>query len=77
MPAMGAPALELMREEIETFIERGAQKRLGMSAVEMIRAYQGGGLKDPGFVADLLALAYLLPENDPLYPGDAARVPSR
>jgi hypothetical protein len=40
-----------------------------MSAEEMIRSYQDGTLKDLGSVAELLALAHLLPQDDPLFAG--------
>lgn len=61
------PALELTREQIVTRIERGAQRRLHMSAQELVCAYSTGQLPDPGRVADLLALASLLQKNDPLF----------
>jgi hypothetical protein len=38
-----------------------------MSAAEFIRAYRDGTLDEPGELADLLALAYLLPDEDPLF----------
>ena len=38
-----------------------------MSAMELIQAYRDGNLEEPGEVADLLALAYLLPDGDPLF----------
>ncbi len=58
--------LELTRDEIIERIEKGAQRRLGISAKELIRKYRDGKLQDPGSVADLLALANLLPDDDPL-----------
>lgn len=64
---MGSAAvLELTRGDIIDRIEQGARRRLGMSARELIRAYQAGRLDDPGRVGDLLALAALLPDDDPL-----------
>lgn len=62
-----APVLELTQEEISERLERGARHRLGISAKEMVEAYRSGTLKDPGRVADLLALAHLLPKDDPLF----------
>jgi hypothetical protein len=37
-----------------------------MSARELLRKYRAGTLDEPGEVADLLALANLLAEDDPL-----------
>ena len=64
---MGTPVLELSRDEIVARIEDGARSRIGLSAGEMVRRYLAAQLDDPGQVADLLALARLLPENDPLF----------
>lgn len=61
------PVLELSREEIIQRIDHGAQRRRRMSGQELIRAYRAGRLEDPGAVADLLALADLLPEDDELF----------
>ncbi|MBI3001316.1 MAG: hypothetical protein HYY46_23125 [Deltaproteobacteria bacterium] len=63
--------IELTRDEIIKRIERGAQRRLQTSAKDLVRQYRAGKLEDPGSVADLLALANLLPDNDPLF-GNAA-----
>ena len=60
---------ELSRDEIIERIERGAQRRLNTSARDLVRRYRTGKLQDPGSVADLLALANLLPDNDPLGKG--------
>lgn len=65
--AMITRELELTREEIVERLERGAQRRLGMSAQEMVDAYRSCTLKDLGRVADLLALASLLSKDDPLF----------
>lgn len=59
--------LELSRAEIVAHIDREAQRRLGMSAKDMLRAYREGRLRDCGKVADLLALANLLDPADPLF----------
>lgn len=59
--------IELTREEIVTRLEEGAKARRGMSARELVLTYRKGLLEDPGEVADLLALASLLPEEDPLF----------
>lgn len=59
--------LELTRDEIVRRIERGAQRRLKMSAQELVQAYRSGRLEDAGAVVDLLALASLLVESDPLF----------
>ncbi len=66
------PVLELSREEIVDRLERGTQRRLHMSAQEFVQAYRAGRLPDPGAVADLLALVFLLPDNDPLFDGARA-----
>lgn len=60
------PVLELTREEIIRRIEEGARRRRGLSAHELLRRYRAGTLEEPGEVADLLALAHLLAEDDPL-----------
>jgi len=65
--AITTSSLDLSREEIIGRLERGARHRLRMSAEEMVRAYREGCLSDPGQVADLLALAHLLDERDPLF----------
>lgn len=59
--------VEMTRDEIVQVIEEGAQRRRGMSASQLIRAYRSNELDDPGPVADLLALAYLLRDEDPLF----------
>lgn len=60
-------ALQLNREEIVSRIESGARLRLKMSALEFVRSCHEGRIEDPGQVADLLALAHLLPDDDPLF----------
>ena len=57
---------ELTREEILESLEAGAQRRLGITAQAMLRAYREGRLEDPGAVADLLVLADLLSPADPV-----------
>lgn len=59
--------IELTREEIVARLEEGAQARRGMCARDLLLSYRKGLLEDPGEVADLLALASLLPEEDPLF----------
>jgi hypothetical protein len=60
--------LELTRSEIITRIERGAKHRgLPYSAEDLMDAYRGGRLDDPSGVADLVGLASLLPDDDPLF----------
>lgn len=66
---MGLPVFDISRDEIVRTLEQGAQARLGISAQAMIDRYHAGELEDAGAVADLLALAYLLPESDPLFAG--------
>lgn len=62
-----APALELNREDIVKLIEGGARARRGVSAAELVQRYLDGTLRDPGEVADLLALTDLLPDDDELF----------
>ena len=59
--------VELTREEIIAQLEEGAQRRRGISARELLSAYRAGRLDQPGDVLDLLGLAWLLPEDDPLF----------
>ena len=60
-------AIGLSRDEIVAQLEEGAKARRGMSARELVLAYRKRRLEDPGEVADLLALASLLPDEDPLF----------
>ena len=59
--------LEFSRDQIIAMLEDGARDRLGVSASELLRAYRQGRLQDPGDVADLIVLAQLLDEDDPLF----------
>lgn len=61
------PALQLSRDEIADLVEREAQRRRGLSARQLLGAYRQGRLESPGDVADLLVLADLLPQDDPLF----------
>jgi hypothetical protein len=61
------PTAELTREEIVGEMERVAQRRRRLSAAEVIRRYRAGSLEDAGELADVLILATLLPEDDPLF----------
>lgn len=63
---MGAPTVELTPRDIYAILERGAQERFGMSAIDMMKRYRVGDLPDPGAIADLLAYARLLRPEDPL-----------
>lgn len=69
---MESTVLELTRDEILARIDRGAQRRLGMSGAALLRAWREGRLADPGEVADLLALAALLSPDDPVLDGAGA-----
>lgn len=62
--------LELSRDDIIRIIDAVAQRRGGISAKDLLRAYQRGTLEDPGKFADLLVLADLLSPRDPIF--DAA-----
>ncbi len=60
--------LELSRDRLVARIERGAKQRgLLYSAEDLVRDYRAGRLEDRGAVADLMALAALLPDDDPLF----------
>jgi len=63
---MELAVLELTRGEILTRIEKSAKQRgLLYSAPELVRAYRDGRLDET--VADVVALAALLPDDDPLF----------
>ncbi len=64
-----AVTIELSREQILQRIEDGARRRRNLSAAELLRAYRAGRLDDPGGVADLLILADLLSDDDPVFDG--------
>lgn len=61
-------SIELSREEIIDQIEDGANRH-GMTATQMLIAYSDGTLDDVSTVADLLALAHLLPDEDEVFGG--------
>lgn len=56
----------LTRSEIVDTLEREARARRSMSAAELVTQYRSGRLIEPGEVADLIGLAHLLGDNDPL-----------
>lgn len=58
--------VELSRDEIVAMLEDGARRRRGVTASQLIRDYRRRRLDDAGEVADLLALSYLLGDEDPL-----------
>jgi hypothetical protein len=59
--------LNLSRDETLKQIDDVARQRLCMSASEMLRDYKAGRLVNPGAVADVLVLANLLAEDDPVF----------
>lgn len=59
--------LRLSRDQIIAQLEAGAWRRLQMRADDFVRAYRDGRIDDPGRIADLLMLAHLLDEHDPLF----------
>lgn len=61
--------LVMSRADIVRHLETGSQERLGCSATDLIAAWRAGKLDEPGEVADLLVLAGLLGEDDPLFAG--------
>lgn len=66
-PTNNTPTLELTRAEIAQQLDREARRRLGISGEDLVSRYRQGLLKDCGRVADLLVLASLLAEDDPLF----------
>ena len=62
-----ASVLKLSRDEILSCIDAVAQQRLGMSGHEMLSAYRAGRLENFGSVADLIVLANLLADDDPVF----------
>jgi hypothetical protein len=59
--------LELTHDEIVALIEREAHRRYGLSAAAFVAQYRDGTFDECGGAADLVALARMLPEGDPLY----------
>jgi hypothetical protein len=59
--------VELTRAQILERLETGSWRRRNMPARELLRQYRAGQLEDPCDVIDLLALADLLREDDPLF----------
>jgi hypothetical protein len=59
--------LEVTRDDILARLESGARRRRGLSAADLLARYRAGSLDEPCEVADLLALADLLPADDPLF----------
>lgn len=64
---METPVLDPTRDQVIARIERGVKQRgLRYSAADLVQAYRDGRLEDPAAVADLIALAALLTDDDPL-----------
>ncbi len=64
---MERTTVELTRDDIIQRLEAGARRRRGLSAYQLITSFRSGELEEPCDVADLLALADLLPDTDPLF----------
>jgi hypothetical protein len=60
------PVVELTRDEILQEIDSAARDRRGMSGAELLGAFAEGRLDDPADVADILVIADLLPDDDPI-----------
>jgi hypothetical protein len=58
--------VELDRDEIAERLEAASRDAIGVSASELLRGWRDRTLDDPGAVADIIALAALLPDDDPL-----------
>ena len=61
------PPVDWTRDQILGFIEFQARKRRGISGAELLASYRAGTLESPGEVADLIALANLLLDDDPIF----------
>lgn len=59
--------LELTRDQIVARIERGAKQRLNLGVEDFIARYRDGRIEDSAAVADLVALAALLRDDDKLF----------
>lgn len=55
------------RDEVVAEIERGARRRLGLSAEEFAHAYRTRQIADRSAVIDLLAWLFLLRDDDPIF----------
>ncbi len=64
---MEVTTVELTRDEIIRRLDAGARRRRGLSAYDLITLFRSGKLDEPCEVTDLLALADLLPDTDPLF----------
>ena len=64
---MAVDSITLNREEIVKRIDDGSRRRLNLPVEAFIRAYRDGRLDDPCSVSDLLMLANLLDDTDPLF----------
>lgn len=69
---LDTPTVELTRDDILREIDAVAHARRGMSGAELLGAYAEGRLEDPGEVADILIIADLLPDDDPVRSGHPA-----
>lgn len=57
--------VEFTREEIIEQLDEAARER-GLSICAMLTSFRNGSLANPAEVLDVLALADILPEDDPL-----------
>lgn len=66
----------MTRDEIVDALDREARRLRGISARHLLRSYKRGQL-EPGGIVHLLALADLLPEDDPLVADSPRRSSAR
>lgn len=63
----GKTIIDISRDDIICRLEEGAKRRLGVSAMEMLRRYREDDLEDPGLVVDLIMLSKVLEKSDPYH----------
>jgi hypothetical protein len=59
--------LELSRDEVVQQMDAAARRSLGMSGMAALQEFAHGRLEDPGEIAEILVLADLLADDDPVH----------